>query len=564
MNKKNKISKPHLPLIFIIVLALCSTAAVASVSIPGDTSIGIWDEASRTYTLTTDVNEPIIVSESDLTLDGNDFTVTGTGTLYGVQIWGVYSGPFNINWKEGVNVVNLNITNFYSGIATQFCRYISIENNTISNCASGITFADESNYNTVTGNSFSQCTVNGIYLNDSKNNVFSDNTIFDNSRAVNIIDFSNNNLFYQNNFINNADTIAMLGTCEGNIFNLDAPDGGNYWDDYTGIDENNDGFGDTAYIIPPSGGYVQVTDYLPWMVESGWSNKAPVADAGDDHAIIEIGTVVELDGSGSYDLDGDPLAYEWTIIQKPLDSTTELSNKYAVNPTFVADTHGDYVIELVVSDPYSSSEPDSVTVSFENVKPVADAGGNQSVIVGDIVLLDASASYDANYDFLTYSWLFASIPQDSNASLSDSTNVQTSFVADVAGEYIINLVVNDGFEDSEPAVISVMAVTNQELATQALFDATETINTLGPEHLKNKQLAKPLTNKINAVLAKIEAGEYAGVLNKLEYDILLKMNGCADNGSPDKNDWITTCEGQDQVYPLITEAIGYIEDILKQ
>jgi len=560
MKEKSKIFKPHLLLTFIIVLALCSTAAVASVSIPGNSSIGIWDEASRTYTLTTNVNEPIIVTESNLILDGNDFTVTGTGTLYGVQIWGVYS-PFNIKWKEDVNVVNLNINNFYSGISTQFCRYINIENNTISNCARGIMFGDESNYNTVTNNSISQCNTDGIYFNDSKNNVFSNNTISDSSRLANIIDYSNNNLFYQNNFINNSDTIAMMGDCIGNEFNLEAPDGGNYWDDYTGVDDNSDGFGDTPYTTQPYG-YVLVTDYLPWMVESGWSNKAPVADAGDDQVIIEIGTVVQLDGSGSYDLDGDPLAYEWTIIQKPLDSTTELSNKYAVNPTFVADTHGDYVIELVVSDPYSSSESDSVTVSFENVKPVADAGGNQSVIVGNILLLDASASYDANYDLLTYSWLFTSIPQDSNASLSDPTNVQTSFVADVAGEYIINLVVNDGFEDSEPAVISVLAVTNQELATQALFDAIEAINNLGAEHLKNKQLAKPLTNKINAVLAKIEAGEYASAINKLVYDILRKMNGCADDGSPDKNDWITTCEGQDQIYPLITEAIGYIEDIL--
>lgn len=558
MNEKNKILKPHLLLTFVISLALCSATAMASVSIPGDTSIGIWD--GQTYTLTTDVYEPIIITQSNLTLDGDDFTVTGTSNTSGagVEIFGSTSTS-----KENVNVVNLNITTFYYGINTKFCQNITIENNTITNCARGIQFGNKSNYNTIIGNSISQCNTDGVYLNESSYNVFSNNTISDNSRAANIIYYSRYNDFYQNNFINNAQTIAMdSSSTTGNYFNRPAPEGGNYWDVYNGVDNDNDGFGDTPYTTDSYPGYVPVTDYLPWMVESAWANNVPVADAGDDQAIIEIGTLVQLDGSGSYDLDGDPLAYEWTIT-KPAGSIAELSNKYAVNPTFVADIHGDYVIELVVSDIYSSSEPDSVTVSFDNVKPVAEAGGNKPVIVGDIVLLDASESYDANYDLLTYSWSFVSKPEGSNASLSDPTVVQTSFVADVAGEYIISLVVNDGFENSEPDDVSIMAVTSQELAaTQALFYATEEINALDPDQLKNEQLIETLTNKINVMLSKIDDGVYSGALNQLAYDILQKMNGCADSGSPDKNDWITTCEAQEQVYPLIIEAIGYLEEIL--
>lgn len=61
-------------------------------------------------------------------------------------------------------------------------------------------------------------------------------------------------------------------------------------------------------------------------------------------------------------------------------------------PSFVADVYGEYIIELVVSDPWASSDPDTVTVSFNNVKPVADAGDNQAIIVGDMVNLDGSGS----------------------------------------------------------------------------------------------------------------------------------------------------------------------------
>ncbi len=657
MNKKNKIFKPHLLLTFIVMLALCSTAAMADVSIPGDTSIGIWDDDSRTYTLTTNVNEPIIVSEGNLTLDGNDFTVTGTGTLSGVQVWGVYS-TFNITWKEDVNVVNLNITNFYSGIHAKFCRYISLENNTISNCARGISLAGQSNNNTVTGNSISLCDTDGIYLNTSVNSVFSKNTIFDNSRAVNIIDYSENNLFYQNNFINNNDTIAMMGTCEGNIFNLDAPDGGNYWDDYTGVDDNNDGFGDTPYTTQPTD-YVLVTDYLPWMVESGWSNKQPIAnagqdqtihigvlvtldgsassdpdedyplayswsiiekpedsnatliypdtqspmflpdaigdyiisltvtdsqglgsnpdtvlvstfntppfaDAGADQAVVLLNTEVQLDGSASYDNEDDPMTYLWSITEKPEGSTAELSDQNSINPSFIADAHGDYVIELIVSDPWDSSTPDSVNVSFDNIKPVAEPGENQAVIVGDTVYLDGSGSTDENLDPLTFNWSFVVVPQDSQAQLNNPTSVDPNFIADMPGEYIVSLIVNDGFEDSESANVSIMAISHQDAASAALQDAIDAINSLENEHFKHRILKRTLTRRINLALRMIDKERFAIAWHILRSTVLPRMDGCANDGEPDRRDWIITCEGQDQVYPLITEAIGLLEDILNQ
>ena len=98
-------------------------------------------------------------------------------------------------------------------------------------------------------------------------------------------------------------------------------------------------------------------------------------------------------------------------------------------------------------------------------------------------------------------------------------------------------------------------------ATVALISAVETINELDPKNFKNKNLGNALNNKINAALAMIDEGLYADALDKLQHDILQKTNGCADTGKPDKNDWITTCEGQGQVYPLISEAIELLEKL---
>jgi hypothetical protein len=164
-----------------------------------------------------------------------------------------------------------------------------------------------------------------------------------------------------------------------------------------------------------------------------------------------------------------------------------------VNPTFAVDVPGTYVVQLIVNDGTVGSTPDTVTISTENSQPVADAGPDQTVFVDDTVLLDGSGSSDADGDPLTYSWSFSSRPVGSNASLSDSTVVNPTFVVDVVGAYVVQLIVNDGSVDSgsNAVTITASAATNQppdpptlnspgdgqsnvslvpELATLAFFD----------------------------------------------------------------------------------------------
>lgn len=71
---------------------------------------------------------------------------------------------------------------------------------------------------------------------------------------------------------------------------------------------------------------------------------------------------------------------------------------------------------------------------------------------------------------------------------------------------------------------------------------------------KNKQ--KTLINKLEAVRNQIQSGAFQGALNKLENDILPKIDGCALEGSPDSKDWINNCAAQDQVYPLVVDLIA--------
>ena len=109
-------------------------------------------------------------------------------------------------------------------------------------------------------------------------------------------------------------------------------------------------------------------------------NSAPVANAGTDQAALVYDTV-QLDGSGSSDVDGDSLTFSWSLIAKPNGSSATLSNTGAVKPTFDIDRAGTYTVRLVVNDGTVNSAADTATISTDNSKPVADAGADQTVLV---------------------------------------------------------------------------------------------------------------------------------------------------------------------------------------
>ncbi len=95
-----------------------------------------------------------------------------------------------------------------------------------------------------------------------------------------------------------------------------------------------------------------------------------------------------------------------------------------------------------------------------NTAPVADAGQDQAsdVLIGDVVVLDGSASSDADGDALNYVWSLTTVPSDSAAALSDPFSDKPTFVADKAGTYVAQLTVNDGKDDSAPDDVNVTVV----------------------------------------------------------------------------------------------------------
>lgn len=189
-------------------------------------------------------------------------------------------------------------------------------------------------------------------------------------------------------------------------------------------------------------------------------NVAPIALAGLDQNVT-TGSTVTLDGTKSSDANNDTLTYAWSLISKPTSSKAALSSETSVNPTLVADVSGAYALRLTVSDGKLSSAPIvvMVTASNENIRPVAHAGADQNALVGSTVTLDGSASTDANRDLLTYAWSVLSKPPSSSITLSDVAVVKPTFKPDVAGTYVLNLIVSDGKLSSPQVIVTVVATT---------------------------------------------------------------------------------------------------------
>jgi len=85
---------------------------------------------------------------------------------------------------------------------------------------------------------------------------------------------------------------------------------------------------------------------------------------------------------------------------------------------------------------------------------VANAGPDQMVVLGQSVPLNGSTSNDVDADRLTFLWsLLSQPPGGVPITLSDSTAVNPTFVANLPGTYVGQLIVYDGTEESLPDTV---------------------------------------------------------------------------------------------------------------
>ena len=159
------------------------------------------------------------------------------------------------------------------------------------------------------------------------------------------------------------------------------------------------------------------------------AGRPPVANAGPDKN-AKRNYSVTLDGSASFDPDGDSLTYyHWTFGDGGSASGAVVSHTYT--------STGQFTATLEVNDGTSADTDTCLVTVTQNIAPVANAGADANVMEDRPSYFDGTGSSDADGDTLTYSWAFG------DGQYGEGAQVYHSY--STPGNYTATLTVNDGF-----------------------------------------------------------------------------------------------------------------------
>jgi parallel beta-helix repeat protein len=178
-----------------------------------------------------------------------------------------------------------------------------LKNNVTDSGYTGIMLFIENRFNNILNNSITNSAYRGISIQRSFNNTIADNNI---SNCRNPDQFaggiwigsSSNNRIFHNIFIDNANQVKIYDTA-ANVWDDGYPSGGNYWSDYTGVDEKrgpsrnetgSDGIGDTPYIIDSNNqdNYPLMNPYLlPRQLRVEWNKTYGTTNNDMAYSLIQ-------------------------------------------------------------------------------------------------------------------------------------------------------------------------------------------------------------------------------------------------------------------------------------
>jgi len=236
-------------------------------------------------------------------VDGSSFNQIMNCSVYGNS--GLFGG-INIEFSPDNKVMNCAVHDNTGLIAVRssYSQRVDLVNCTIyNNSWYGIyyyTWTDGPDNCHIVNCTVYNISYYGIYFMMTDESIVKNCTVYNTSNGIYMSWYSNNNKIYYNNLIHNGENGYDECTNQWD----DGDFKGNYWSDYTGIDRNNDGIGDTPYLIP--GGFNK--DRYPRLP----ANVPPYTPntPDPDNGAIKVSIDMDLTWNGGDPNIGDTATYD--------------------------------------------------------------------------------------------------------------------------------------------------------------------------------------------------------------------------------------------------------------
>ena len=189
-------------------------------------------------------------------------------------------------------------------------------------------------------------------------------------------------------------------------------------------------------------------------------NHRPIANAGENKIVNPYSTVV-LDGTGSYDIDGQVVSFSWEQLSGEEISIVSPDGAIA---QFIMPNYGFVDIKLTIVDNEGTPATDTVRYTV-NEPPIAHAGNDIGVGYSAVVLLDGSGSTDENNEIISYLW--EQVGGETVSLFSPNQQVATIYTPETNALLSFSLTVYDGQglsdKDTASVYISSLSVFNSGL-----------------------------------------------------------------------------------------------------
>lgn len=187
-------------------------------------------------------------------------------------------------------------------------------------------------------------------------------------------------------------------------------------------------------------------------------NIAPIANAGLDTTLTLPEDSIILDGSKSYDTDGNIVSYEWSEISGNANFTISAENSVKASVSNLI--AGAYYFQIKVTDDKGSFSYDTIIINeLKNILPVANAGNDVAITLPvNNTLMDGTLSNDPDGSIVNYHW--SEINGDTTVIIANSDSVTTIVSNLLAGNYLFELAVTDN--DGEVAKDTLSVTVNPE------------------------------------------------------------------------------------------------------